>query len=138
MVAGVADFSIKDMLKMLPESKPIMSMVYHGKSNKGRVNAKGKPLRPTWWDEHCPDGLLLSMTDQMAAFLITIGGVALLFSFWDLIIVYLDKQGYRKMDDSMWKDLMGLGVLGGFQDLGNDWDKQRNAIIDWLKKATGG
>ena len=138
MVGGVADFSIKDALNMLPESKAIMSMTYHGNTSKGKTRKNGQPVPPTWWDVHCPDGLRLTMTDQLAAFLIAVGGVAALFAFWDVLVAYLDKQGYRKMDEGMWKDLMGLGVLGGFQDLGNDWDKKRNELIDWLKKATGG
>lgn len=109
--------------------KPFLSCRYLGPSTKGQKHRNGKPKKPTWWDLHCPDGVQVSMSNGMAIFLIGVGGLAAVWAFWDMITTYLDNRGWRKMDNTMWGDMMSLGVLGGMT---GDAKKIGDDVKNWV------
>lgn len=105
---------------------------YHGPSNKGKIYTrgakKGLPMPPSWWDQRFPDGLDVRVSNGMAIFLLLSGGCLGLWAFFDYIVQYLDKMGYRKTDNTMWNDLMNMGILGG-----NGMQNSAEDVKKWLE-----
>jgi hypothetical protein len=90
--------------------KPIFQMTYHFPKTIGK---KGRPNPDA---ERFPEGIKICLPQGLVIFILSVGGAVALFAFWDAIVMYLDKQGYRDKNNTMWSNLMGLGVLGGAQD----------------------
>jgi hypothetical protein len=133
----VPDIGLVQLLKgagqmVTEKGDPILKGVYHFKPF---VDKKKKV--PNEWHERFPDGIQVQLTDKMLIFLLLTVGVASTFVFWDLLVDFLDKQGWRDKNNTTFHNLMGLGILGGVTDSVNKAGGQINKASSDFQKAVG-
>lgn len=101
------------------------------------MGLKGKMVRRKFYN-WAPGGVDVNISEGFAIFLLLSGGILAFFTFWDLIVNYLDKVGWRNKNDTTLKNIMGLGVLGGVADIGERASDNWKKLEQDVKKLFGG